>query len=69
MENTIDIKGFDLILDYGNCFFDIFPISYYSENNDLTEALNKIEEKTGYKAEIFTVNQASETVHIYLEKK
>jgi hypothetical protein len=68
MENTIDLKGFDLILDYGTCFFDIYPISKFSENNELFEALNKIEEQTGKKAEIFIVNEDSQTIHIYIEK-
>jgi hypothetical protein len=66
MENTIDLTGFNLIIDDGTCYFNIIPISNYSKANDLFEALDYIKEKTGKDTDVFTINEEEKTIHVYL---
>ena len=68
MEDTTSLKGFDLIIDNGTSMFDIFPISHFSANNDLNEAIKKIEEKTNMMLDAFTINRNTQTVTVYLQK-
>ena len=47
MNNTTKLEGYDIIVDYGNFYWDIFSITKFSASANLEEALKVIAEKTG----------------------
>ena len=66
MNNTTTLKGFDIIVDYGNFHWDIYPITRFSASANLEEAMKVIAEKTGKSTSNHEVSKHYKTVTILL---
>lgn len=66
MNNTTTLKGFDIIVDYGNFYWDIFSITKFSASANLEEALRVIAEKTGKSTSNHEVSKYYKTITVLL---
>jgi hypothetical protein len=66
MVNTTTLEGFDIIVDYGNFYWDIFPITKFSKSANLDEALKVIAEKTGKSTSNHEVSEHYKTITVLL---
>ena len=66
MENTTILQGFDIIVDYGNFYWETFPITKFSESANLDEALDSIADVTGKDATAYSISYENKTVTIAL---
>jgi len=66
MENTTILQGFDIIVDYGNFYWETFPITKFSESANLDEALDSIEDVTGKDTTAYSISYENKTVTIAL---
>ena len=66
MENTTTLEGFDILVDYGNFYWDSFPITKFSSTANLHEALKAIADITGKDTRTYEVNTEYKTVRVIL---
>ena len=66
MNNTATLEGFDIIVDYGNFHWDIFPITRFSASANLEEAMRVIAEKTGKSTSNHEVSEHYKTITVLL---
>jgi len=66
MNNTTKLEGYDIIVDYGNFYWDIFSITKFSASANLEEALKVIAEKTGKSTSNHEVSDHYKTITILL---
>jgi hypothetical protein len=66
MNNTTKLEGYDIIVDYGNFYWDIFSINKFSASANLEEALKVIAEKTGKSTSNHEVSDHYKTITVLL---
>ena len=66
MNNTTKLEGYDIIVDYGNFYWDIFSITKFSASSNLEEALRVIAEKTGKSTSNHEVSEYYKTITVLL---
>ncbi len=66
MENTTNLEGFSLLVDYGNFYWDSFPITKFSSSANLKEALKAIADITGKDTHLYEISTEYKTVRIIL---
>ena len=66
MENTTTLEGFDIIVDYGNFYWEFYPITKFSTSANLGEALKVIAEKTGKSTSNHEVSDHYKTITVLL---
>jgi hypothetical protein len=66
MNNTTKLEGYDIIVDYGNFYWDIFSITKFSASANLEEALKVIAEKTGKSTSNHEVSDHYKTITVLL---
>ena len=66
MENTTTLEGFDILVDYGNFYWDSFPITKFYSSSNLQEALKAIADITGKDTRAYEVSTEFKTVRVIL---
>jgi hypothetical protein len=64
MSETIDLQSFSVIIDDGTCYFNSYPVSFFSESNLIAELLDAIEKKFEKTADLINVNQEERVLYI-----
>jgi hypothetical protein len=64
MSETIDLQSFSVIIDDGTCYFNSYPVSFFSKSNLIVELLNAIEKKFKKTANLINVNQEERVLYI-----
>ena len=65
MQNTT-LEGFDILVDYGNFYWDSYPITKFSSSANLSEALKAIAGITGKDTSVYEINTEYKTVRVIL---
>jgi len=66
MNNTTTLEGFDIIVDYGNFYWEFYPITKFSTSANLGEALKVIAETTGKDTSNHVVSDHYKTITVLL---
>jgi len=66
MENTTTLQGYSLLVDYGNFYWESYPISKFSSTDNLHEALKTIADITGKDTRAYEVSTENKTVTVFL---
>lgn len=64
VNETIDLQKFSVIIDNGTCFFNSYPVSFFSNSNSIAELLDAIEKKYEKTADLINVNQEELVLYI-----
>ena len=66
MENTTTLEGFSILVDYGNFYWESYPITKFSPTANLNEALKTIGDITGKDTSASEVSTENKTVTVFL---
>jgi hypothetical protein len=64
VNENIDLQKFSVIIDNGTCFFDCYPVSFFSNSSRIAELLDAIEKKYEKTADLINVNQEELVLYI-----
>jgi hypothetical protein len=66
MENTTTYEGFNILVDYGNFYWESYSITRFSSSANLQEALKTIADITGKDTSAYDVSTENKTVTVFL---